>query len=150
MNSINLTPGVNRAILSLVDSVNELSSIMSRLGWWSLFWMVFFGVSFWYTQFRKNPNRINESEMFNSENADGLFLKGEIKELLAYCDKFEAKYPNDISIYWYRGIGHYNLGDLEESKMSFEQVTRINPAWTQQVEAYLEAINKYTESSGRH
>jgi tetratricopeptide (TPR) repeat protein len=140
MDSINLAPNINRAIFGLIESINDLTSILVKLGWWSLFWLVVFAVLFWYNNFvndQKKPVKVR----FDPNKAELLFIEGNISELLAYCADYAAQYPNDVWIHWYRGIGNFNLGHLVEAQQWFEKVVQINPNWKSDVEIYLSAID---------
>lgn len=54
--------------------------------------------------------------------------QGKYEEALAYYDKAEHEDPMDIEIYLSKGIAYANLERLDEAKIQFEKVLKINRA----------------------
>ncbi len=149
MNSIDLTPDISRSIFGLVESINELTEILNRLGFWSLFFLAVFGVLLLYRHFKESPAK-KAGEGFDPGNAEQLFLRGNIDELIAYCDEYHEAFPNDVWISWYRALGHYNRGRYDEAKLWFDKVMQINPGFGPDIEPYVAEIDNASSGEPRH
>ncbi|MGY0216184.1 hypothetical protein ACWJJH_02225 [Endozoicomonadaceae bacterium StTr2] len=90
------------------------------------------------------------SPEFDPVRAEELYARGQIEELMTYCEAFQQEYPNDVQIYWYLGLGHFNRDQMSLAKVNFEQVIKINPNWKEPVSGYLAEIESVSSNYPPH
>lgn len=79
---------------------------------------------------------------FDVEQADLLFQRGEFPKLLSFSQGHVQRFPYSVEALWYIGLAQFNQGDYREALNAFDRVQRINPAWRDDVSAYLSAIKQ--------
>ena len=71
-----------------------------------------------------------EKRNFLSElttDAQSLMYQGKKKEAIACYDKILAKYPDDITVIYGKGMIYFEFDDLEEAIACFNKAIEINP-----------------------
>lgn len=113
-------------VLGLLTAVFVLGfvGVIGALGW-----------SLWRRHFTATPR-------FDVEQADMLFQRGEFPQLLSFSQGHVQQFPYSVEALWYIGLAQYNQGDYREALSAFDRVQRINPAWREDVSAYLSAIEQ--------
>lgn len=87
---------------------------------------------------------------FDVEQADLLFQRGEFPQLLSFSQGHVKQFPYSVEALWYIGLAQYNQGDFREALSAFDRVQRINPAWRDDVSAYLNAIEQQETEAKDH
>ncbi|WP_461535335.1 tetratricopeptide repeat protein [Spongorhabdus nitratireducens] len=80
------------------------------------------------------------SPEFDPVRAEDLYARGQVEELITYCEAFQQEYPNDVQIYWYLGLAYFTRDEMSQARINFEQVIKINPNWKDPVSGYLAEI----------
>jgi len=128
------------AVLELAKSVQSLSDnvVMLEL---ALIGSVIVSVGFMWFLIKYYENKTNDrADEFNARKADKLDDKNDIDGLLAYCEKFIRKYPNDVTVNFYIALAYFRKEQFDQAKTYFEKSVKLNPNMTENVQGYLDVI----------
>ena len=87
-------------------------------------------------------DELEHSPEFDTARAENLYARGQTDELITYCEAFQHEFPNEVHIYWYLGLAHFNRDQMTRAKLNFEQVVKLNPNWKDIVSGYLDEIER--------
>lgn len=94
--------------------------------------------------------RAGDGPRFDVEKADLLFQRGEFPQLLSFSEGHVSQFPYSVEALWYLGLAQYNQGDYQQALSAFDRVQRINPAWREDVSAYLSEIEQQVDEARDH
>jgi tetratricopeptide (TPR) repeat protein len=114
----------------------EIVFIVSALGAAGLLWL--------FIKYYENRTNSRADE-FSIRKAERLDDEGKVGELIEYCESFFRKFPNDVNVNFYLGIGYYRDGQMDKAKAYFESAVHLNPNFHQHVDAYLEKIMSFSD-----
>ena len=66
-----------------------------------------------------------------------LVEEGKLDEVIAQCNERERGRPNDLYVYYYRGLAHYYKGEKLKALPDFQRVIELDPSWTEVVTVYM-------------
>ncbi|MES2820973.1 MAG: hypothetical protein V4812_18515 [Pseudomonadota bacterium] len=69
-----------------------------------------------------------DEEDFEGE-AEKLFERGAIEDLLALIDQRRSEYPNDANVYWYTARIHSVRGEWDAAITALDQTLLLSPSW---------------------
>ncbi|MFO7528997.1 MAG: tetratricopeptide repeat protein [Marinobacter sp.] len=132
----------NEAVLELAKSIQSLSdNIVTMEIVIIVTGLVSAGFMWFIIKYYENATN-DRADEFSVRKADRLDNTDNIDELLEYCLKFREKYPNDMTVNFYLGLAYYRKQQFLESRKYFKKSAELNPNMRQNVEGYLEVIEK--------
>ena len=69
--------------------------------------------------------------------------ENKLDEVVDSCDKRQLTKPNDLYVYYYRGLAKYHKGEKQQALKDFKKVKELDSSWAETVSAYIDAIEGY-------
>ena len=113
----------------------------------TILWVMYaiLGVIIVQTGFRiYNAWTLNSHVKFRNA-IENFYNKEEFSVVTNGCDLRLGRHPSDSWAYWWKGKGHYQLGEFKEAEKAFNKVLALEPAWKNNVTPWLDEIEKQTE-----
>ena len=76
---------------------------------------------------------------------ENFYNRGEFSVVTSGCEIRLNRHPNDSWSYWWKGKGHYQLGEFEEAEKAFNKLLAVEPGWYTSVTPWLEEIKRQRE-----
>lgn len=138
-----------QAILELTSAINSLANTIDGIVFAGVSMVVLLILMSWLMTKHYDKRTGEMGFHFNEGKAEKLYNSNHIELLITYCEKWQKKYPNNVSISWYLGLAHFHKGDYVLAKSFFNDTARINPTWKSAVAAYLEQIENHADTTDK-